>query len=180
MAIGEGLCGGYLPLGAAAVAGRVVDAIYARFDSIAARRPFVGHATACGAGVAVQRIIDREGLLEKVRDDGRYLFAALRSVLQVDERVGDVRGRGFYVGIELVSEPISRTPFDPELRVHERIRERALENRLICQTLAPRSDGSAGDHIVLSPPFNASRAELDEIVEKLSRTVGWVLRTLHS
>ncbi len=171
MAVAKGLAGGYLPLGAAVYRKELMAPMVERYGAVRTGHTFTAHTTACAAGVAVQEIIERERLVEKVATDAPYLFGALRDALAPLESVGDIRGRGFFVGIELVRDPVTKTPFDPEQRLHERIFERALANGLICYPVGGNVDGRAGDHVILAPPYNASRAELDEIVEKLTTSI---------
>ncbi len=171
MAVAKGLAGGYLPLGAAVYRKELMAPMVERYGAVRTGHTFTAHTTACAAGVAVQEIIERERLVEKVATDAPYLFDALRDALAPLESVGDIRGRGFFVGIELVRNRVTKTPFDPERRLHERIFERALANGLICYPVGGNVDGRAGDHVILAPPYNASRAELDEIVEKLTTSI---------
>jgi adenosylmethionine-8-amino-7-oxononanoate aminotransferase len=99
----------------------------------------------------------------------------LRAELGQRDYVGDIRGRGFFIGIELVADRDSKEPFDASLQLHQRVRERTFENGLICYPTGGNVDGVRGDQIILAPPYNATRAELDEIVEKLARSLTEVM-----
>jgi adenosylmethionine-8-amino-7-oxononanoate aminotransferase len=121
--------------------------------------------------VAVQSIIVRDRLLERVRSAGAQFQAALRAALSRHEAVGDVRGRGFFVGVELVADRTTRAPFPAERALAETIGQCALEDGLICYASGGNVDGVLGDTIILAPPYIASDAELEEIIERFSRAV---------
>ena len=132
---------------------------------------FTGHTLACAAGVAVQRIVARDKLLERVATDGAVLMQRLKERLADLTPLGDVRGRGFFIGLEFVADRASKAPFSAALGLHDRIRTRSLENGLICYPMGGNVDGVTGDTVILAPPYNASASELDEIVDKLDRSV---------
>jgi adenosylmethionine-8-amino-7-oxononanoate aminotransferase len=175
MSVAKGLAGGYIPLGATLVAGRVAGPILSEHGAYMTGHTFSGHTAACAAGLAVQRIIERERLLERVRVVGAAFQDGVRRSLAGFEEVGDVRGRGFFIGIELVRDAISRAPFPAERGLSFDIGQRAFADGLICYPCAGNVDGIAGDTIILAPPYNASDAELEEITVKLARAVGAAL-----
>jgi len=168
MSIAKGLAGGYLPLGAAVYRAPIHRAITDAFGEVLTGHTYSGHTTACAAGLAVQRIVLRDGLIDKAAADGAYLRARLGETIGERDCVGDIRGRGLFIGIELVADRASKEPFDPALRVFARVREQAFANGLICYPSPGNVDGRRGDQIILSPPYIATRAELDEIVDKLA------------
>lgn len=178
MAIAKGLGGGYLPLGAALFQKRLAGPMTERHGGLLTGHTFVGHTAACAAGVAVQRIVEREGLVERVRAESPGFFARLTDALGQHPHVGDIRGRGFFAGIELVADRETKEPFDTALTVFARIRDRAFANGLICYPAGGNVDGKRGDQIILAPPYNASADELDEIVDKLARSVKEVCAAL--
>ncbi|HET6619734.1 MAG TPA: aspartate aminotransferase family protein [Dongiaceae bacterium] len=171
MAIAKGLAGGYVPLGATIWHDRVAGLLEAKAGGPMTGHTFTGHTLACAAGVAVQRIVARDRLVERVAAEGPRLMQRLRQRLGDIEALGDVRGRGFFIGLEFVTDRAAKTPFPPELGLHNRIRARSLENGLICYPMGGNVDGVAGDTVILSPPYNAGAAELEEIVDKLDRSV---------
>jgi adenosylmethionine-8-amino-7-oxononanoate aminotransferase len=178
MAIAKGLSGGYMPLGAAVyrepLHRRIIDA----HGEVISGHTYTGHTTACAAGLAVQTIIRRDGLVEKASADGDYLRAQLSQAIGDLDFVGDIRGRGLFIGIELVADRETKEPYDPEMQLFIQVRTRAFANGLICYPTGGNVDGRRGDHIILSPPYTASRAELDEITDKLATTLRQVRETL--
>lgn len=168
LAVGKGLAGGYIPLAATIASRAVGDTIHAEHGAILTGHTYSGHTTACAAGLAVQRIIARESLIERVSVRGAALLEELRAALSSFEAVGDVRGRGFFVGIELVRDRTSREPFPPERRISQRIGHHAFEDGLIVYPCAGHLGGVKGDTVIIAPPYNASDAELGELVEKFT------------
>jgi adenosylmethionine-8-amino-7-oxononanoate aminotransferase len=171
MSIAKGLAGGYIPLGATLVGAKIAAPIASEHGAYMTGHTFSGHTAACAAGLAVQTIIERERLVERVRNKGAEFQRALRESLSEIEEVGDVRGRGFFIGIELVKDRVSRAPFAPERGLSFDIGQRAFADGLICYPCAGNVDGAAGDTVILAPPYNASDAELEQIAAKLSRAV---------
>ncbi|MER9600135.1 aspartate aminotransferase family protein [Mesorhizobium sp. M0244] len=171
MPIAKGLAAGYIPLGAAVYSRKVGDVLRSVNGGPQTGHTFTGHTTACAAGVAVQRIIERERLVEHVSANGPRLVSLLHDTLDGIASVGDIRGRGYFVGIELVADPATKAPFDPRSQAFLRVRRRALQNGLICYPSGGNVDGVAGDTVIISPRYNATDAELSEIADKLGKSV---------
>jgi adenosylmethionine-8-amino-7-oxononanoate aminotransferase len=175
MSVAKGLAAGYLPLGAAIYSSKVAEAIHGTYGAPSTGHTFTGHTACCAAGVAVQKIITRERLVERVRDKEGSLKAMLGEALRGVDAVGNIRGRGYFIAIELVADRKTKAPFDAGHRLFMRIRQRGLENGLICYPVGGNVDGINGDVVILAPPYNASDLELDEIVSKTARSVRQVL-----
>lgn len=175
-AVAKGLAGGYIPLGATVFSTAIGAAIEAGHGAVLTGHTYSGHSAACAAGLAVQKIIARERLLERVAARGAQLLSTLRSALGRFEEVGDVRGRGYFVGIELVRDRASRQPFPAQWGLSHAIGRRAFENGLICYPCAGNVGDGTGDTIILAPPFNATDSELAELVDKLVRSVDEEIR----
>lgn len=163
-AIAKGLAGGYIPLGAA-LCTNAIAAVLAADGGILTGHTFTGHTLACAAGVAVQTIIEREGLLSRVTDNGRALLTELRAQLSPVASVGDIRGRGHFIGIEFVSDRHLRTPFAADASVSTRIGRAAAERGLLIYPIGGNVDGVRGDGILLAPPYNASPEALESLIE---------------
>jgi adenosylmethionine-8-amino-7-oxononanoate aminotransferase len=171
MSVAKGLSGGYMPLGAAVYSDRVNAPIAAATGAVISGHTYSGHTTACAAGLAVQKIIRRDNLVEKASADGEYLFSRLSEALGNLDYVGDIRGRGLFIGIELVADRETKEPYDPNLKLCEKVRDTAFDNGLIVYPTPGNVDGVRGDQMIVSPPYTATRDELDEIVDKLATTL---------
>jgi len=180
MAIAKGLGGGYQPVGAALVARRIIDALSQGSGFFQHGHTYIGHPVACAAALAVHNVIERDGLLGAVRSLGARLRERLRLAFGDHPRVGDIRGRGLFMALELVAERQSKRPFDPALRLHARIKSEAMARGLLVYTMGGTVDGRAGDHVLLAPPFIATPAEIDEIVRRLGAAVDAALAAAHA
>ena len=165
--IAKGLGGGYQPIGAVLAQRRIVDAMSAGSGFFQHGHTYLGHPVACAAALAVQRVIQRAGLLAKVRDDGRHFERMLREHLGAHRHVGDIRGRGLFWGVELVADRATKAPFGPEQKLHARIKREALARGLLVYPMGGTLDGQRGDHVLLAPPFIAERTHLDTIAARL-------------
>lgn len=175
MSVAKGLAGGYLPLGAAICTSKIWEAIRARDGAFGTGHTFTGHTAACAAGVAVQRIIAREGLLARVAANEVRLMGWLAEALAGVDAIGDIRGRGHFICAELVADRDTKVAFDPGRKLFMKIRAQAMENGLICYPVGGNIDGVSGDIVILAPPYNATDAELLEIVDKTARSIRQVL-----
>jgi adenosylmethionine-8-amino-7-oxononanoate aminotransferase len=171
--IAKGLGAGYQPIGAVLVHGRIVDAMRAGSGFFQHGHTYLGHPVACAAALAVQEHI--RPLLPQVQAHGEYLMQALHSRLDAHPKVGDIRGRGLFLGIELVADRASKNPLPAKAKVHAQIKAAALERGLLCYPMGGTVDGQQGDHVLLAPPFICTIAELDELVDKLGATLDAVL-----
>jgi adenosylmethionine-8-amino-7-oxononanoate aminotransferase len=171
MTIAKGLGGGYQPVGAVLASNRIVDAIKRGSGMFQHGHTYIGHPVGAAAALAVQRVMRRDGLLDKVKQDGRYFADRLREALGGHANVGDIRGRGLFWGVELVEDRATKRPFDPALRLHAKIKAEAMQRGLMTYPMGGTIDGKLGDHVMLAPPFIATRAELDEIVQRLAAAI---------
>ena len=179
MSVAKGLAAGYLPLGAAICTTEVWQAIAAKDGAFGTGHTFSGHTAACAAGVAVQNIIARDKLLARVTSNEPRLKSWLAGALTGTDAIGDIRGRGHFLCVELVANRDTKTPFDPALQLHLKIRAQAMANGLICYPVGGNVDGVAGDIVILAPPYNATDDELTEIVAKTARSIRQVLSAEH-
>jgi len=178
MTVAKGLGGGYVPLGAVLYSDAIAEPIVAADGGPNTGHTFTGHTLACAAAARVQEIVVRDGLLERVRRQGPRLLSDLHDAIGDLDAVGDIRGRGHLVGIELVADKTSKQTFAPELQLAECVRDRTLEAGLICYPVSGTLDGVSGDVIMIAPPYNASSQELDEIIDKLSDGLRLALRDI--
>jgi adenosylmethionine-8-amino-7-oxononanoate aminotransferase len=123
----------------------------------------MAHTTACAAAQAVPRVIDEQDLLPKVARQGELLMQALQARLGQHPHIGDIRGRGLFVGIEFVRDRESKAPFDPAEKLHMRVKQAAMERGLLLYPMGGTLDGRRGDHVLLAPPFILEDAMMEEI-----------------
>jgi len=167
LVIAKGLGAGYQPIGAMISSDRIYNAVVGGSGFFQHGHTYIGHATACAAALAVQKTIKDEQLLPNVLARGEQLRATLRSAFANHPHVGDVRGRGLFVGVELVADRDSKQPLDPVKRTHSRVKSEAMARGLLVYPMGGTVDGRQGDHILIAPPFISTAADIDRIVERL-------------
>jgi putrescine aminotransferase len=157
MTMAKGITSGYLPLSAVAVSDRVADVIYEKGGDFSHGYTYSGHPTACAVALANIAIIEREGLVERVRDDiGPYFQARLREL--ADHRlVGNIRGVGLIAGLAIVEDKATRKFREPVGTIAGRCHEICVEMGAMIRV--------SGDSMVMAPPFVISRPEVDRVME---------------
>lgn len=176
--VAKGLGGGYQPIGAVLVQRHVVEAMSQGSGFFQHGHTYLGHPIACAAALAVQQVIERDGLLQKIRAEAPVFQDLLVEAMGTHPHVGDIRGRGFFWGVELVADRVTQQTFDPALQVHTRIKRQAMALGLLCYPAGGTADGQRGDHILLAPPYIASRDELAQIAHLLAQTIDRVTKEL--
>jgi adenosylmethionine-8-amino-7-oxononanoate aminotransferase len=177
-AIAKGLGGGYQPIGAMLASVGVVDAIHDGSGSFQHGHTYLAHPMACAAALEVQRVIDDEQLLDRVRVLGGQLERRLTERFGNHRHVGDIRGRGLFQAIEFVADRGTRAPFDPALKLNQRIKAIAFEAGLGCYPGGGCMDGRNGDHVLLAPPYIATSDDIDMIVDRLGHAVDSALKSV--
>ena len=171
VAIAKGLGGGYQAIGGVIVQQRIVDALTRGSGRFQHGHTYIGHPVACAAALAVQQVIARDHLLAAVRSLGEQLRKRLHERFDAHDAVGDIRGRGLFLAIELVADRSTKRPFDPALTLHARIKAQAMARGLMVYPMGGTIDGQAGDHVLLAPAFVSTPAEIDEIVHRLGESL---------
>lgn len=166
--VAKGLGAGYEPIGAMLCTATIHDTIAKGTGFFQHGHTYLGHPLACAAADAVLTTLLEERLPQRAETQGRYLMARLQDVFGNHPHVGDIRGRGLFVGVEFVADRNSKEPFDPALRLAATLKRHAFEAGLICYPMKGTVDGQRGDHVLLAPPFIISDAELDELVAILA------------
>ncbi len=170
-AIAKGLGGGYQPIGAVLIGERIVDAMARGSGRFQHGHTYIGHPVACAAALAVQQVIARDHLLDAVKSLGARLALRLHERFGDHAAVGDIRGRGLFMAIELVADRATKQPFDPALSLHARIKAAAMARGMMVYPMGGTIDGQLGDHVLVAPPFISTPAEIDDIVERLGAAV---------
>jgi adenosylmethionine-8-amino-7-oxononanoate aminotransferase len=178
LAVAKGLGGGYQPIGAVLAQQKIVEAMRAGSGFFQHGHTYLGHAIACAAALAVQKVLARDQLLVQVRTRGDFLQKLMHATWDAHPHIGDIRGRGLFWGIELVQDRASKKPFDPARNVHARIKQEAMARGLMVYPMGGTVDGRYGDHVLLAPPFITSESELAQIVERLDAAIRATLSSL--
>ncbi len=169
--VAKGLGGGYQPIGATLVSKKIFDAVQSGSGFFQHGHTYLGHPMACAAALAVQHTIEKDRLLDNVRVQGEALKAMLAARFRDHSHIGDIRGRGLFLGIELVADIADKSTFNPALKLYLRIKREAFARGLICYPMGGTVDGKHGDHVLLAPPYNIDGKHCAEITDKLSEAV---------
>jgi adenosylmethionine-8-amino-7-oxononanoate aminotransferase len=176
--LGKGLGAGYQPIGAVLARAPIVARLRDGSGSFQHGHTYMGHPVAAAAALAVQQVIRRDNLLGAVTARGATLRRQLRAAFGDHPHVGDIRGRGLFLGLELVQDRATREPFDPALKLHAAVKQHAMAMGLMVYPMGGTIDGARGDHILLAPPFIATDADLAEMTDRLAQAVALAIASV--
>ena len=171
----KGLGAGYQPLGAMLCQNYIHDAIATGSGFFQHGHTYQGHSMAAAAGVAVLQELDEKGLIDRVNRAGKYLLSALEAEFGQHPHIGDIRGRGLFIGLEFVADRETKDPFNPDANIAGKLKASAMSEGLVCYPMQGTINGTSGDHVLLAPAYIITNAQIDELVEKLARAVSSVL-----
>jgi adenosylmethionine-8-amino-7-oxononanoate aminotransferase len=166
---GKGMTGGYMPAGAVLASERIVETV-ARGGGFVHGFTFSHHPVTAAACLAVLDILEREDLVERARRLGEAARSRLAG-LRRHPHVGDVRGRGLMLGVELVADKESRRPFPRAERKAEALAAACFERGLVTYPSGGAATGTEGDVIMLAPPFVVTEPQIVEMVDVLDRSL---------
>lgn len=167
--VAKGLGAGYIPLGAMLTSAKLVDEL-AALSGFNYAHTYNASPLACMVGSAVLREIEENKLLNNTCAMGDYLDQKLQALQSNTTVIGDIRGRGLLLGVELVADRNTRASLPLEINAADRVRQLAQERGLF--VYGRRSNGGCyGDAVLLAPPLNIIREEVDLIMEKFSATI---------
>jgi len=172
MTTSKGISSGYSPLGALILGERVWRALDEGSRTVMHSCTYGGNPLSCAAGAAVLDFIDKNDLVRRAGLRGEDLIAKLKEELKNIPYVGQVRGKGLFIGIEIVVSNETKEPFPPAWNVTRRIEEEALERGLlILGGVTGLIDGEAGDHFELLPPYTIEDDHVEFIVDTLREAI---------
>jgi adenosylmethionine-8-amino-7-oxononanoate aminotransferase len=171
MTIAKGLGGGYQPIGATLLSHKIFNAFANGSGFFHHGHTYMSHPMACAAGLAVQEVIRRDKLLDNVKAMGARLAQRLNDRFHNHAHLGDIRGRGLFMGLEFVEDRSTKAPFDPKVKLNARIKREAMARGLMVYPAGGTIDGVRGDHVLLAPPFIVDAPAIDTIVDRLGDAV---------
>jgi len=169
IALSKGMAAGYFPLGAIMARDTIVKEVVER-SGFGHGFTYAGNPMACAVGLEVFNIIAEEKLPDNAAETGSVLKAGLKDLAGRHPLIGQVRGRGLLLAIELVKDAQTRKPFAAELNVGQRLTDIAYEEGLIIYPRRP-IQGLEGDHVLVAPPLILNLAQVDEILARLERAL---------
>jgi len=171
-AAAQGLCAGYGVLAAVIVAGPLCRTIAAGSGAHTQGHTHTANPLSCAAAAAVLDYINEQRVVDTAAARGEYLGAALQQQLGDSPIVGDIRGRGMFWGVELVSDKETKAPFDVSLGLTARIVAAGMASGIMLVGGSPGcADGVNGDQLQLSPPLVMTEAQIDHAVGLLAGAI---------
>ena len=164
IACAKGISGGYGPLGAVIIKPELVGAVRTRGNSFVVGHTSSGNPLSCATGLAVLRYARAHDLTRNAAEVGAYLLDRLRDVQERQPIVGDVRGLGLILGVELVRDRATKAPLPATWQVSKRVGAATLERGLVSYPMTGTVDGATGDHLLYAPPLILTRDQADELV----------------
>jgi len=171
LTMAKGLGAGYQPIGAVMVGAHLFDAFRGGSGFFQHGHTYMAHPTACAASLAVINAIEERDLLANVRDRGAELRAALEDRFGQHPHIGDIRGRGLFIGLEIVRDRESKEPIDGGAALAGAIKANAMAAGLMIYPMGGTIDGSRGTHILLAPPYILKSGHIGIIVDRLSAAI---------
>ena len=163
----KGMTGGYTPMAVVIIDQKIGQVFTEKGASFIHAFTMEGNPVSAAACLAVLDIIEEEGLVERSARLGEYFFQRGREKLSHHPMVGDIRGKGLLMGIELVKNRETKEPFDPALRVANRLQQIAMEKGVMGYPATGMDNGIRGDAFLVSPPFIVTEGEIDTAFEML-------------
>lgn len=175
IAIAKGLGAGYQPIGATLCSNEIYEAIEKGSGFFQHGHTYIGHPAACAGSLAVMKVMEERELIPRVNQLGARLRSSLENTFGQHPHIGDIRGRGLFLGMEIVENRDTKEPFDPSRQINKKIKKTAFDGGLMCYPMGGTIDGRRGDHVLLAPPFVMEDGHIDEIVDKLGKAIDIVL-----
>ena len=174
VSMGKALSGGYFPLAAVGI----TEAMYKTMDESNGNFPpgYSWSASPLGAavGVAAIKYLKEHNLIEQCAKRGDYLTAQLEKLMKIHPTIGDVRGKGLMIGIELVRDKATKECFPAEVKYSGQVADECLNQNMLIESSSGCSKGQCGDTLMLAPAFIVTEKEIDKIVDRLD----YVLKTV--
>jgi adenosylmethionine-8-amino-7-oxononanoate aminotransferase len=177
--MGKGISSGYAPLGAMIAHDKISSVFRDNKKRFMHGLTFSGTPTSTFVGIKVHEIMQEEGLFTRAGDLEPHVFTRLRSLQQKHSIIGEVRGRGLLLGLELVEDLKTKRPFPEKAGVSKLVVDAAKKRGVLISSGAPQSNyGQDGDQILICPPLMISREHLDEIFDVLDEALTEVSASL--
>ena len=171
VAIGKGLAAGYQPISGYVLAPHIYATLRDGSGILQNGQTHVNHPFACAIALEVQKTITDENLIEAVNRQGNRLRNGLQRIADKNSFIGDVRGRGLFLGIEFVADKETKKPIPQGSALAAAIKKAGFDHNLLLYPGSGTADGQEGCHILFGPPFIATNAEIDEMLFQLSSVI---------
>ena len=174
IACAKGISGGYAPLGAVLAKPEFVAEVRRRGSSFVIGHTSAGNPLSCAAGAAVLRYVLDHDLVRNAAQVGAYFLDRLRALQDRHPMIGDVRGMGLLLGVELVQDRATKAPFPPQCNVAKRVGAATMARGLVSYPGTGTVDGVMGDHLLFAPPLTITCSQVDEVIAIMDESLAVV------
>ena len=168
IATAKGLAAGYVPTGGIIVKNELLEPIKNGSGGFMHGHTYHGSPVGAAAVVAVMKYMKEHKIVENVRNVEHVFADGLKKVESENQIVGQIRGKGFMWGIELVKNKSTKMPFEKKVAAANVVTNECIEQGLIIYPGTGMIDGIEGDNFLLAPPLVTTKVQALEIMEKLS------------
>lgn len=178
--VAKGMSCGYTPIGAIVASEKIFNTIMIDgTGSFHHGHTYAGNPLSCGIASKVIDIIEREKYVENAAIQGEYLKDKLMDMMDKYPIIGDVRGKGLMLGVEIVKDKFTKEPFEPEKNIKGILTKRCLEEGIVPYPDGGCVDGKKGDHVQITPPINISKVQVEELVFGLEKAIEKTIKDCH-
>ncbi len=170
MTAGKGISGGFAPLAGVFCADKIFKAIKNGSGNFSHGFTFANNAFTTGIGNLILDYMVKKDLVGNAAKMGDYLMQKLTKLKKFDI-VGDVRGKGLMTAVEFVKDKKTKAPFERNIHLAEKISDIAQDKGLMLYFCVGFADGINGDAVMVAPPFNVTKKEIDEIVKIFAESI---------
>jgi len=168
----KGMTGAYVPMAAVLVSEKIADVFADTSRKFINAYTTAGNPVSCAAGIAVVDIIEKGNLVARSAELGEYLHKQARKKLSGHPTVGDIRGKGMLMGVELVKDKASKEPFDPSILAGPRVHKLAMDRGCMIFPTSGFDRGVRGDAVMMAPPYIITEQEIDTALNIVSDALG--------
>jgi adenosylmethionine-8-amino-7-oxononanoate aminotransferase len=165
--VAKSMTGGYTPMAVIIIAKKIGDVFSQKGAPFIHGFTMEGNPVSAAAATTVIDIIEKEKLVDRVAKVGEYFFKVGRAKMGHHPSVGDIRGKGFLMGIELVKNKKTKEPYDPSLKTANRFQAIAMKKGCMVYPTTGVDNGVRGDHFLVSPPYIIKESEIDAAFDML-------------
>ncbi|WP_372661695.1 aspartate aminotransferase family protein [Cohnella sp.] len=180
VALGKGMSAGYTPIAATLATDRVMEPILNGSGVVMSGHTYSANPQSAAVSLAVLEYVERHRLVEAAAEKGDYLYRKLQQMAQRYPIVGDVRGKGLLLGMELVRDFGSKQPFPLSSNVTSMLINQAFGRGLLIYSAAGGLNGQAGDAVIVAPPLTITTEEIDRLCEILQESIHHIQQHLQS
>jgi|SRR5690625_1806348 len=171
MAIGKGMGAGYTPIAAAVASEEVMAPILNGTNTVLSGHTYSANPLSAATTLAIINYLEKNNLVQASAEKGAYLHEKVKEIAKTSQIIGDVRGKGLFVGIEFVQNKQTKQSFSKTTDVTNEVVAANYAEKLLVYPANSGQDGYNGDAIIIAPPLTITYEEIDLLLEKFTRAL---------